>query len=382
MNILYYFWNENCKEDCVESMKRLGHNVEVWKRDFKNYSEDSDFEYALQETVNKSSVDCIFSFDYFPLISKVSQIRGLPYISWIYDCPHYTLQSDTLNNSCNHVYVFDYALAERYRTEGFKTVDYMPLPVNTNRLRNLLGKRNKNYSHDISFVGSLYNDDHNYFDQISYLPEYVRGYLDSVIKVQELIYGMDVPSLLISGEIYDEIEKYVIADLGKGFRSIKKDFICDMLRKKVTVNERRNLLTLLGNRFNLDLFSGSKPAKDINVNYKGIADYYSEMPYIFASSKININISLRSILTGIPLRVVDIIGAGGFCLTNYQAEMSEYFENGRELVWFESPGDMVEKADYFLHHDDEREKIAINGAEAAERIFSYDVLLPKVLDIF
>jgi spore maturation protein CgeB len=106
------------------------------------------------------------------------------------------------------------------------------------------------------------------------------------------------------------------------------------------------------------------------------------MPYIFASSKININISLRSILTGIPLRVVDIIGAGGFCLTNYQAEMSEYFENGRELVWFESPGDMVEKADYFLHHDDEREKIAINGAEAAERIFSYDVLLPKVLDIF
>lgn len=364
----------------MESLKRLGHNVEVWEKDFINYSEDPDFECVLQETVTRSSADCIFSFDYFPLISKVSQDRGLPYVSWIYDCPHYTLQSDTLSNSCNHVYVFDYALAERYRREGFETVGYMPLPVNTHRLRNLIGDKKRNYSHDISFVGSLYNDDHNYYDQISYLPEYVRGYLDSVIKVQELIYGMDIPSQILSGEIYEEIAKYVNADLGNGFRSIKRDFICDMLRRKVTVNERRNLLSLLGNRFNIDLFSGSKPTNDLKINYKGIADYYSEMPYIFASSKININISLRSILTGIPLRVVDILGAGGFCLTNYQAEMAEYFENGRELVWYESPEDMLEKAEYFLHHDEEREKIAMNGADAAERMFSYDVLLPKIMN--
>ena len=379
MNILYYHWNENSKEDCVESLKRLGHKVEVWERDFNNYSEDSAFENALCEKVKSFSADCIFSFDYFPVISKVAQSAGVPYISWVYDCPHYTLQSDTLGNSCNFVYVFDYALAEKYRTEGFSTVDYMPLPVNTHRLRKQLDNVKKNYLHDISFVGSLYNDGHNYYDQISYLPEYVRGYLDSVIKTQEMIYGMDLPSQLLSEDIYGDVEKYVDADLGKGFRSIKRDFICDMLRKKVTVNERRNLLTLLGKHFSTDLYSGSKPPKEIKVNYKGIADYYSEMPIIFSSSKININISLRSILTGIPLRVIDILGAGGFCLTNYQAEMSEYFENGSELVWFESAGDMLEKAEYFLGHDDEREKIALNGFDAAERMFSYDVLLPKVL---
>ena len=103
------------------------------------------------------------------------------------------------------------------------------------------------------------------------------------------------------------------------------------------------------------------------------------MPEVFATSKININISLRSILTGIPLRVIDILGAGGFCLTNYQVELSEYFENGRELVWFESPEDLIDKTEYYLSHDDEREQIAANGLEAAKRLFSYDVLLPKVL---
>ena len=103
------------------------------------------------------------------------------------------------------------------------------------------------------------------------------------------------------------------------------------------------------------------------------------MTEVFATSKININISLRSILTGIPLRVVDILGAGGFCLTNYQAELSEYFENGCELVWFDSPEDLIDKAEYYLAHNDEREQIAANGHEAAEKLFSYDVLLPKLL---
>ena len=153
-----------------------------------------------------------------------------------------------------------------------------------------------------------------------------------------------------------------------------------MLRKKVTMNERKNLLTLLGQHYSVDLYSGSEPPAEMKVNYLGTVDYYSEMPKIFASSKININITLRSIHTGIPLRVIDILGAGGFCLTNYQTELPGYFENGRELVWFESPEDLLDKAEYYLSHEDEREHIARNGREAAEKIFSYDRLLPKILE--
>ena len=38
---------------------------------------------------------------------------------------------------------------------------------------------------------------------------------------------------------------------------------------------------------------------------------------MFANSKVNLNITLRNIKTGIPLRALDIMGAGGFLLTNY-----------------------------------------------------------------
>ena len=172
--------------------------------------------------------------------------------------------------------------------------------------------------------------------------------------------------------------KYVKIGLGDGFNDGRDEIFRNMIRKQVTVKERESLLKALGNRFYLDLYSKGK-TDVIKANYLGTADYIKEMPEIFATSRININISLRSILTGIPLRVVDILGAGGFCLTNYQAELSEYFENGRELVWFESPEDLINKAGYYLSHDDERERIAANGLEATKNLFSYDVLLPKII---
>ena len=56
------------------------------------------------------------------------------------------------------------------------------------------------------------------------------------------------------------------------------------------------------------------------------------MPLIFRESKINLNITLRSITSGMPLRALDIMGAGGFLLSNYQQELAENYIDGEELV--------------------------------------------------
>ena len=52
------------------------------------------------------------------------------------------------------------------------------------------------------------------------------------------------------------------------------------------------------------------------------------MPLVFQNSKINLNITLRSIKNGIPLRAIDIMGAGGFLLTNYQNDFGLHFTDG------------------------------------------------------
>ncbi len=383
MRVLYYYWSENSKDDCVEAFEKLGHKVSVWSHEFASYTKDDKFLEDIRIKISTDGADCIFSFNYFPLLSDAAQNAGIPYISWVYDSPHYTLESKNLSNTCNHVFIFDFALCDRYCAQGITTVDYMPLPVNTSRLnKHLAGIRSTSpvaYKHDITFLGSLYKDEYNFYEQINYLPDHLKGFIDGMIEAQTQVYGLDFPSALFDAKKCEEMGKYVKIGLGDDYNNARDEIFRNMIRKQVTVKEREALLRALGNSFNLDLYSKSKP-DSIKANFLGTADYIKEMPEVFATSKININISLRSILTGIPLRVVDILGAGGFCLTNYQTELSEYFENGHELVWFESPEDLIDKAAYYLAYDDEREQIAANGHEAAEKLFSYDVLLPKILE--
>ena len=154
--------------------------------------------------------------------------------------------------------------------------------------------------------------------------------------------------------------------------------IRDILRKKVTQMERKTLLEYLGKYFKLDLYTQEYSPVVNNVYDLGWADYMNKMPRIFHRSKINLNFTMRSIQTGIPLRALDIMGAGGFLLTGYQAELDEYFVNGQDMVMADSPADMQQKISYYLLHEKEREEIARNGQKKTIENFDYRKMLSQI----
>ncbi len=378
--ILYYTWGELTETDCREALDHLGYEVEVWSHPMGNYASDPEFSEDLRRNLREEAPDMVFSFNYVPLLSAGAQEAGIPYYCWVYDSPQLTMQSETLGNACNHVFLFDAALAGLYQSEGFHTVKYLPLACNVSRLQKQAAAYPEGYESELCFLGTLYDDEFNFFDQIGFLPDYIKGYLDGICRAQMEVYGLDLASELMTTQICEEMGKYVKADLGPGFRDCRDELLRNMVRKKETVLERREILKLLGDRFSLDHYA-SREAKDLPVHYKGYAEYWKQMPRIFARSKINLNITLRSILSGIPLRVIDILGAGGFCLTNYQAELPEYFENGRELVWYESREDLLEKVAYYLSHEEERRQIAAAGQQRILQDFTYEKQLQKMFEM-
>ena len=105
------------------------------------------------------------------------------------------------------------------------------------------------------------------------------------------------------------------------------------------------------------------------------------MPYAFKCAKINLNISLRSIHTGMPLRALDILGCGGFLLTNYQPDFEEYFTAGEDYVYYDSREDLLALVDYYLTHDEERKQIAANGYRKAKEKLSYRGQVEKMLNL-
>lgn len=394
MRLLYYYWGEVTANSAQKAMEAIGVQLKVISPQRIVYDNDAEFMNLIKkELVGENGqfiYDAIFSFNYFPDLSRVAEACGVKYIAWVYDSPHNTLESITLDNKCNRVFIFDYALYLRFKDEGIRTVYYQPLPVRNvcssgiNESSYLVNdnsgkKQILQYEHEITFLGNLYDGDQDFYGKIAYMPDYISGYLEAIINAQMQIYGIDLFDSLISSDMMNNISKYVKTDLGLSYRKCGEEIFKNILRRRVTRNERIEVLKRLGREIgNVDLYCENNHP-ELPVKYCGYAQYETEMPEIFRDSKININITLRSIQTGIPLRVMDILGAGGFCLTNYQAELNEYFENGVDLVWYESIDDLVDKCRYYLSHDKEREAIACNGHKKAMELFSYENQLQAIM---
>ncbi len=387
MRILYYDWDEFNGADCRDAMKRLGHQVDTFRLDMKGYDLTPEIEDAIAKKVRY--YDLLFSFDFFPNISEACQKFGIPYVSWVFDCPHYTLDSHIVNNSANKIFVFDKMLYQKLLNKGVCTICYSPLGVNEKRLSELCDKLDNEtggrivYEHDVCFLGNLYDNEYNFYDQVKYLPPALKGYTDAVIKAQESVFGADffTEESIYPYQKVKELREYIKFEQTGKYEIDYDGVMLDILRKKVTVNERRNILTEMGKRFDTVLYTtpGTKSIK--GVCDLGIAGYMDKMPRVFHRSKVNLNITLRSILSGVPLRVLDILAAGGFLITNYQAEISEYFEDGVDLVIAYTPEEMIQKTAYYLEHEEEREAIASNGRQKVYEYFAYTALLPEILKV-
>lgn len=390
MRILFYDWDEFNGADCRDAMRRLGHQVDTIKLDMKGYDLTPEIEKGFSDKIRESGpYDLLFTHNFYPSLSDYCQGHNLPYVSWVFDCPHYTLDSHTIKNPVNRVYAFDRKLYERLADKGVETIRYSPLGVNEKRLAALCEEFDAEtggkivYEHDVCFLGNLYDNEFNFYDQVNYLPPYIKGYTDAVISAQERVFGVDffTEESIFSQEHINQLREYIKFQQTSKYEIDYDNVIRDILRKKVTVNERYNLLKEMGKYFDTVLYT-MPGAKEIpGVCNLGVAAYDTKMPRVFHRSKINLNITLRSILSGMPLRVVDVLAAGGFLITNYQQEIAEYFVDGQDLVMAYTPQDMVEKTAYYLEHEDERREIAASGQAKVFKEFAYTKLLPRILEI-
>ena len=162
--------------------------------------------------------------------------------------------------------------------------------------------------------------------------------------------------------ILDDLHKaYPVGSLSAGMEPEGFFYEHHVIKPWITTIERMDLLEAIAAKYRVDLFSHTKDFSASGLCNHGAVDYVREMPLVFKQSKINLNITMRSIKSGIPLRAFDIMGAGGFLLSDHRVGFMEYFVPGEDFVYYENKEDLLIKIDYYLTHDAERMAIARNG---------------------
>ena len=367
MKLLYCYEGNHVFQDIVWGFVECGVEVIMHTEGNKRYSEGAELEREaaeIERMVKQNKCDGVLSWNYYVAVSVACERLGIPYISWIFDSPLVSIYTDTMLNSCNYFFVFDKMFCQDIKAKGCNSY-YLPLAVNATRLgaMNITDEQISRFSEEVSFVGSLYT--------LNGYNTAKKCFSEEIIAKHEKIFSKqygDWQNDYICTDVTDEdvasMEKYAPIGDAEAFPYMsKKDrYVGAMLYPKMAEYERFRILNELAKHCRVSFYNGYEDHSMLkNVICKPETNYELETPIVYFSSKINLNMTLRSIQTGLPLRVFDIMGVGGFLMSNYQQEFEELYTPDKDVVLYSSIDELIDKTKFYLTHERERLTIAMNG---------------------
>jgi spore maturation protein CgeB len=193
----------------------------------------------------------------------------------------------------------------------------------------------------------------------------------------------------------DSLQKYAtLADT----RVQLSQWACNRYAYGKVTDELRHDVTFVGQPHGdrkqtvASLEAGGVPVECWGFGWPAGALEHGEMVGVFASSRINLNLSNSSQIPGLKARLrrmlrfrpppprppqikgrnFEVPGCGGFLLTERVPHLEDYFELGHEVGTFDQAEDLAAQVRYWLEHDDERQAVADAGYRRVMAEHTYD----------
>ena len=406
MRIIFFKWGNNDEDVILETLRKQGHFVSSFDAvKMRNEDRNSNFgagseRYELEslgglqadEMVSRLSkeasnfhAEVFFSVDYFQYISLAAKKVGIYYYCWIYHLPQWNLYSNQAQFPCNRFFTYDHVHLRSMLRNNIKNVKYLSLATDRKLFmgasNGISGSMLTKYVSEVSFVGNIYESGSSIFSRISKESKEQPVYKKIVktIRKKMFTYGRSVLETDITPDIVEFLMKEMESEKWNYYFASQEDIVIySAIAKKITVEERKQVIQEMAKRYDFKLYTASATRNFPEVQNMGPVDFDKTAPLIFNQSKVNVYITPRTISTGIPQRVLEIMSCQGFVLTNYQEDLAAEFVEGKEIVMFRSLEDLLEKTTYYLEHEDERRKIAWAGYEKVLREYNYAVKLSAI----
>ncbi len=383
IRILYIQTNEISLLDIPRVLDEMGYDV--YQADFGIKAQEYDVTACkkIVAAIGEFHIRCAISYDFVMTISQACMETGIPYIAWVYDAPQSELYTHYAMYPCNYIFAFDKMQVRRLKAIGIKHVVHMPLAVHRNKIdmvTNTIEKKIEGgYQREIAFIGQLYKREEETL--LQQMNEKLRRQMYQNIEKCFLKWDKNTRIHGLMSEecvaFYGELEGHRVK-ICYPYMSEQFYYEAAILSRMIANRERVHILNSLADKYDVTFYTNDKDTKQLSEKVKvkpGLS--YDVLSHIYYRSKINLNITLHCIETGVPQRVLDVMAAGGFMLSNYQEELEEMFVPGEEIVLYHNEQELLEKIAYYLAHDEEREQIAHKGQEKVLREYNYQVEITK-----
>lgn len=338
--------------------------------------------------------DFIFSVNFKKEIGNLAKKLQLKYISWTVDTPSYDLYSTDISDDLFYLFVYDGELVDKLTSLGVENVYYLSAASGTPRFRDIdtNSEENERYSCDLAFVGStaLENEYRSFY--LNKVDGETLALLEKIILAQAV-----EPQVYIIPELLENLSRQGIELTEKAFTQAglvledmnylsDKERFAYHLAKEASGRTRIRTIQRLDEMFKVKIWGdkgwSSVTDKIINTRYMGKAGHYTELPKLFHTAQINLNIT-RSYVgqKGLPVRVFDVMASGGFLVSNYTDEIGRLFKPGRDLVCFDDYIQLNDIIHYYLKNEKERLTIAENGRNKLYELHTFEHRVNEILRI-
>lgn len=365
------------------SLGKMGHEVVLYEKSME-YVEEHEEEYEnFGLFLQSQKPDVVISTIFFQIVAAYTHELGIKYAVYGMDSPHYAAWVPEYPRFDNvYLFHFDSREVERFRKCGYTNVTYLPLAAGMTWADTIhtSGADRKKFGSAVSFVGGLYGD--NPFDTCAgRLPQPVQEHIWNQLENSAFLWdGKERLQEGVSEELLHICQTVTPELCNPGF-TMGDDYYFRQwtLARKLSNIERTLLFEQVAGQYDFRLYTREKEVVPESIHRYPPVNAMTEQLKVFQSSGVNLNVTLRSIESGVPLRVFDILSVGGLVLTDYRKDAEELFREDEEIVMFRTPEEMMDKLAFYTTHETERKRIAKNGHRRARAEYSYERMLEEIL---
>ncbi|MBD0381619.1 CgeB family protein [Paenibacillus sedimenti] len=256
----------------------------------------------------------------FP-VEHVQAIRalGIRTAVWLPDDPYHSDQTMMIVPSYDYVFTLEISCVDAYKGLGCEQVHYLPFGIDPERVK--LEYVPTSYRKDICFIGT--------------------AFWNRVAFIDEMAYYLKDQNVMINGYWWDRLQSYqTLASKISGYWLSPEETAKHYFASKIVINLHRSI----------DDQSHNSNSKQIPA--------YSPNPRMF-----------------------DIAACGTLQLTDARQQLDQFYTPGVEIDTFSSPQELIAKIQYYLSHEEERQRIALRGLSRTLKEHTYRSRLHQLLTI-
>lgn len=344
------------KKRVFSALEHFGRNIRLARAPLADPSSKK----ILRDDLIKTNPDWIFLinqsagqfYEYLEL-DESQRPYDAKKLVWYLDNPRFFIDRSFEENE--HVLSFDPTYLDVIASHSPGVCGFWPLAADQSEA----GSIRDEFRCDVCFVGGVIDQS----ARRSQLPPAMQAYVDQLVECKLDERSKDFDQLAEENPIEEgkrihiqpQVAHYLYWEANNRYRIRLLESLTDFD------------LRVYGNP-DWEILLKDSPLKE---RFYGAIDPVNELPHMFASAKINLNIHSVQCMGSLNQRDFNAPVAGGFLLSDWVPAAADYFEPGSEAVYWNSVDDMRNKINYYLQRPDERAAIMRRGAMRVQNDHTY-----------